>query len=1536
MRCCLNTDAPSGVILTQYANLDENDLVATVTVDTLMEEGYFTAGPNDKITLTFGGISRDFDFTVSELTVGNRTYSSGEYTEDGQSVTFSVNTSQGLSIGDDLSGVTLKILDEVGDDYTVTLENAGDYKYVPPMAGSETYTLNILGYSDKITGPPAYLVAFSGDEITYSLLAKDLYANMGYSLELKIGSSIFSPIPMELEVDDQGKPTGNPTDGYTYNAVVDIGNLDGIAQDDLVEVNRIIRDSTALGTVANHPNIGTTKTIKFFMGLQFASIEYEVLHSTYSNELDATDNTVYVVLEDIVFFEVELSDAIKATPEPNVTIAGLSGSVVSESIIDGYIDDPETFTGGCVYNLDSSGTKIVGVFQMPNLNTSTYKAEQAAVLSIMAEIRGMDTAELTIISSNPSHKAEGNGTFHNLTYWDPINPSQFSFTMTSNTRLEDDCITKGDQVRLQYTGITASAIASIEAGERSISPSGNISFPSGGQRFNLSQSNSEDYTPGSLITITMVVEHSSGKTYSIEIPAESAYSYIVRSSTPKDELEISFDEVAPLITDTTPNHYAISEYSKLSFSFTTNEVFPRDYSVVLATPGGASVEVELILVTDPKGSPISGYSYTGSINFSSVSGLEDFDVIAVSMTCDSSSLTFTDDLDGAELVYYGPFTLLGLNVAYPGSNNTFEWEPTDEYAYIIDGDFIKVTLRFNHSLVPEDTVISMDNVTGKQFTEAELAEIVKSKYSYKPEFQMRYHFTETNLPNDTVILYYRVPRLSDENYDSLRLSFQRENNDVYDYDDNVPITISVATTRVQVPGRPASLNTGDFGPKTVGGKELYHQMLYWAPLDIWNPEVTLLNLGSDEELRYDDLDEETYVIVRDGQDIRITFATKHQILIDEIVTKFSPDGTSSREAPEIDLTYTENQDGQSLFVYTASFTIGKDPVANIDDQTIIKFIWDITDARSQKTGNIKYSDGTKWAIYYKPLEITEVTITTSNRKDETQFCKDEDTITVSFMANHYVMVEGQTIIGRAGEYEDRRRRHREPIEYRFTYEIQNGDIEDLEFITFAFAVQDLAGDAFEFTDESAGVINRIKYYAPLEVTAEIESDNARPEYARNGDTVTISTTSNHEAQTLDFRLGSREIGDNETYREDPVVSYRIPDGEEEMFEGDLFFSVRLEDPAGNYELVSETAEEGEEGTKVTYDRTAPEIRILPGFNGFTNEDVGFTFMYSDMYLDLATVSCVLNDAERIRYASGTETSFSHKVELTEEGEYVVSAVAIDMAGNEMEFAAVCTLIIDKTEPVIKMQLGRNTFQAGFTLDNITSIVEDNLGSMVCTITDNQGVHDWSLDLPIEEEGKKTVYTLVRDMAGNTSTPIAYDIFIDATAPQPQVSNSVNDEQFHPEGKNFFVGSTARMSISLAPIFMGDEGPDRFTTLQLVDGNGNIVFDFLASPSDEHLYDYRLPDFGTYTLLVAAKDDVGNETGPLMYLIEFREQYLLERLLQNTPLAGLAFIRYINDTMFFIICAAFVLLVAGIATLVALRRRKKKKFMAQEYVIVDDE
>lgn len=1516
----VNADQPDET-LTYYAPLNEDDLIANIFVDTQLEDGYVTVG--DTITLEYGEIERDFYFTVKELRIGSQAVTTFE--EDGISVSFEMISNAKIT---DLSALSLKITDEVGGEYTLSIINGEDYQYIEPPSKEEN-TISITGDMEYSAAPSKHYAVFSDSIVTYSLHTNNIYANMQYQLEIKIGDDEYKTIDMVRAKNASGEMLGDPVDGYKFTADLDMRDVENIIHGDKIAINRILRGEDEVADIGYDNSLKTTDFI-YYSPLKFASIDISVDDSTISNTPGAdADGKVYAVYGDCVFFEAELNQQVNDDDSFEISIAKYKGEKVSITEIEEYLDDISSFdeAGKLIYSLDSAAAKVTGLFRFPKLSGGSYSAEISAAIEITATPYSLEEKEYTIASNKPKYVAEDADPYHKLFYWNPVNPDLFSIYMETNSSLEKAYIHAGDSVSIFYEGITASYIERLEAGERVIDYTDPKPGISGNHKFNLTKDNTEEYLNNERISILFYVANDAGKIYPVELPKNKSYRYVIPPIEEENRLSVKFYGTH-YINDEAPGYYAVTHKSSLGFTFSSNYIFIEDYTLTLTTDSGASFDVPLSLDDSFSNSPITGYTYTGFARVEDFEALKDYNRIKITIKRNSKSINFTDNLNGADIIYFGDFYLTGMQVSYPASGGELLWEPEDEYAYVIDNDFIVITLTFNHSLIPKETVLQMDNLTGVQKSKAVLTDYIKYPYRYKQEMQLTYYFDETNYKNDTIVCLFRMPSRSDKNYDEQRLSFQ-SNGSAYADVDNVPFEISMKSVRHAVPDEDVIVDTGDYEAKKQNEKELYHKMVYWAPLDVWNPEIELINLAADVPLPIDDLSEETYVIVRDGQDIRVSFVTKHPIVIDDIITKYS-----TTDSPQIALTYTETLLEQTRFLYTAAFTIGTSPLSNMDDLTIIRLLWEVNDIRGQANKrNINYSRETKWAIYYKPLEITEVTISSSNMKDGTQYCKDEDTITVEFVANHYVMLES-SIIGKSIETEDTRNRRQQ--EFSFLYKLENGDLEDLADVEFSFEVEDLAGDTFEFTEASDGVINKLMYYAPMEVTADIESSNSNPVYARNGDTVTVSTTTNHEAQTLDFRLGSREIGDNDIYREDPSVSYRIPENEETLNEGDLFFSVRVEDPAGNYELVNETAPEGEEGTKVTYDRTPPEIRILPGFNGYTNQDVSFTFVFNDMHLDLSTLSCRLNGAQRIRHPGGTETSYSHDVALTEEGEYYVQATVSDMAGNEMEFEAVCHLIIDKTEPVILLDLKPNTFKAGFTLEKIINIEEDNLGEIVCTITDNEGVREWDFNTPIEDEGKKTIYAMARDMAGNTSTPIIYDVFIDATAPLPQVTNSANGEALKPQGKNVLVGSSASVGISLAPIHMGDEKPDKFTTLQIVDANGKLLFDFLASDVQEHKFTYKLPDFGTYTLLAAAVDDVGNTEGPLLYVIEFREKYFLERMLENTPLSQIKFIQRITDLMFVGICLLFVSTLAGLAMLIAHKRKKRQEYMEQDYVIIDEE
>lgn len=1221
-----------------------------------------------------------------------------------------------------------------------------------------------------------------------------------------------------------------------------------------------------------------------------------------------------------------------------------------------------------------------------------------AVMTGLVDASGIkDDVEFSLYSySNDKNYACTDMTGHKkLTYYSAIS---FDFVMesTETELIEANYATKGSNE------IKPGAVDYVQSGDkvllscnkvngRNFDPitvtAGNINaaFIRQGQDFSftLTNDNKEGYKDFEKIEVLLSLKNEAGAVNKVKLNPQTAYTYIEAPKQDKNSLEIEIfngagrkiNNISQQADSGLVSYRSVEKDSFFKFEFSTNYLNKSDYVVVLEIPTGRQVRLPLTF----KGGTVDNHEAVGTLQNTPyvyqynaefditqdkrlLATIKDYDNILVWVEKqdeirDGTKTAFSQATnsngssilaDETPMYFVDDFEITSVQVRYPKDNNGDLWTPTDEKAYVVDGDFVRVEITANHAIIPSDTIIKLDgtkdNEVGKLWNKDKSPDYYeRNSYGFIAEDGLQYYFIDDTVIENgklsggtKIICYFRIPKPNADGYDAEQLSFQNVGAAGLSRSDNVPFGLQVDTKQYASSYRNESNHTDQFNPvKDKQGKEVYHKLIYLAPIEVWNPKITVVDSNTIFDDPIDDFDEEKYAIVRDGATINIEFTTTHPVASKQITTMFSPNGRTGNKLQTIDLKYTETKNSQNSFTYSAEFIVSDGALNDLDDLTIIKMLWEISDFRGQKNRiyDMNYTEEEKWPIYYKPLEVKDVTVVSSNSKDETKYCKDEDMVMVSFTTNHYVEVNSSTIIGKQIETENKYQRKQQ--QYQYSYVLQNGDLEDLSDVPFEFTITDSAGQSYTCEYRSSEVTNRLKYYAPLEIVTSMQSNNNRPVYAKNNDTITISSKTNHEVQSLDFTLQGREIGDNSAYREDPVLSYQIPQAESQLQEGEIYFSFRLEDPAGNYEFVTETNDNGEESSSVIYDRTSPVIVILPAYNGYTNEDVEFTFLYKDDHLDLSTVSCTVNGDEVVSSKGGEDFSYKQTINLSEEGKYQVRASVVDMAGNPVKFVSECNLVINKTGPEVFINMAPNTFKSGFKLIQITELQGEYIDQLVCTLTDNHGVYEWDLEEPIEVEGKKTVYTQAKDISGNLSVPVVYDVFIDGTAPKAKVINTKSNEDLSSEIKNTLKGSSAKINISLTPLHIGDETPDEFTDLKIVDLNGNLVTDLLDKQNSSDEYQYTFTEFGEYTLLVSAKDAVGNVTGELQYPIEFRKQYILERLLQNTPLNSWDPVHKVNDTMFWIGCSALFVLTFSATLLLVLRYRKRKKEKSQKYIIINE-
>lgn len=608
-------------------------------------------------------------------------------------------------------------------------------------------------------------------------------------------------------------------------------------------------------------------------------------------------------------------------------------------------------------------------------------------------------------------------------------------------------------------------------------------------------------------------------------------------------------------------------------------------------------------------------------------------------------------------------------------------------------------------------------------------------------------------------------------------------------------------------------------------------------------------------------------VARNGDIIQLTFTTTHPVK----VSRLSIGGKElSGEAKSSD-----NMNWSIDYLVT--------PGA-LQDQQLIPYSFTLTDAAANTPFTFTSGQEDRNVKYFEPIKVSNLKIVSNNVKDGSKYAKDGDTITVTFDTQHKTHISVSKIAGKNIEFTSK---NNEGKSWTGKYTLKNGDIVDLQQVSFQFNVDDeAANDTVSKNHQDSAVINKLKYYAPITVNATMSSSGSNKAYAKNGDTIKVSFTTNHEARVnsaVFFNERSGRATGNDT--SSLSAEYTIPAGERVLKEDEIPFAINVEDPAGNTNSFNAT----NDGSKVIYDRTSPVAIIRPAFNGFSGKALNVTVSCSDKNIDPKAVSVTLNGKELMSAAerAAVKTTFDKAVNLQEEGEYDLKVVSTDLAGNKSDPNIGMKVILDITNPKftsMKLDLTKAiTVKKGFVISEFIKIDEKHIKSITCTLTDMLGSVEWDINKPIETDGKKTINLLAEDMAGNTSN-LTYDIYVDGTVPKPIIKESVTGRSLSP-GDNVepFI-SEMSLEISLEKLHIGSENPDKFTQLKLTDENGNLIEDILAAKTPvEDIFKVPIKAFGKYNLVLEAEDDVGNKTELTSYSFEFKDKTLLLKFYENKPL-----------------------------------------------------
>jgi hypothetical protein len=304
----------------------------------------------------------------------------------------------------------------------------------------------------------------------------------------------------------------------------------------------------------------------------------------------------------------------------------------------------------------------------------------------------------------------------------------------------------------------------------------------------------------------------------------------------------------------------------------------------------------------------------------------------------------------------------------------------------------------------------------------------------------------------------------------------------------------------------------------------------------------------------------------------------------------------------------------------------------------------------------------------------------------------------------------------------------------------------------------------------------------------------------------------------------------------------------------------------------------------TIDITKPALEIQNIIAGFFNGTLSPRVVYSDKNLDTNAVSIKFNGKEQ---GAGTAvgTGFENTISIREDGSYDLIASVSDLAGNPS--TAEIQFVLDNTAP----NIGSTTinlkdpmaFKGGWIIQKELQISDAN-GYDIVTCTLN-GV-DWDISKPITNEGKNVIYLEAKDKSGNMSK-LSYQFFLDNTPPKLIFKDVISSKSLNDSGSNPIFISEMKLKLSLDKMEIGNEKPDYFTSILLKDKDGKVVEDILHNVTpkiENNLNVYYLPlsEFQTYTLVVNAKDQVGNDLNK-DYTFTLKDKSIFTKYYDNKPL-----------------------------------------------------
>ena len=360
----------------------------------------------------------------------------------------------------------------------------------------------------------------------------------------------------------------------------------------------------------------------------------------------------------------------------------------------------------------------------------------------------------------------------------------------------------------------------------------------------------------------------------------------------------------------------------------------------------------------------------------------------------------------------------------------------------------------------------------------------------------------------------------------------------------------------------------------------------------------------------------------------------------------------------------------------------------------------------------------------------------------------------------------------------------------------------------------------------------------------------------------------NNSETNDDLTGKSKI--STLWTKDGVQLKAIKENEGE----EVKVALQAEDNAGNVKSIEK---------KYIVDLTKPVIEVSydkANANAYYNDGRTVNISVTDKHINVddivVTVNVNGNDETRnVQFSTNDNVTYTGSIDFATDGDYRVSVVAKDLAGNEESYRENNIFTVDRTNPNVTIEFDNNSAvnQSYYNSKRVATVTvnEHNFDSsainlsvaatldggnatapQISAFTSNGDVH--TAQMVFDKDGDYSISGTVTDKAGNVSNSINVDRFtIDQTVPVITISNVSAGESYNDVIKPSIEVTDVNYSSSDVHIDVtgSKNGKNEKITMSKSESDNGGTFTFADFAHDADIDDY-------YTLDATIVDLAGNE------------------------------------------------------------------------------